>query len=982
MDRPFVSYKIDELEEAFEERCGDKRFLELLVEELKHRNSQRASTLREKARFRLHAPPQDSAYSPKPPSPEPISQIIEAPRREETASPVIAPHPSRPGTPEATLDAWIALEVLSPQSFLRPENLAVGGDKSAVVRIGQGPLPWEAGGERSKKNYRLYYQVVLGALHLEETVKRILDVYVDKRVERPGVRGRAALATITVDREGRLVETSPVGLSSFGWGVPHALAGDLGKLAAWPVAEEGLLKALEDRLRRQDGDGNELPLTQAMLSEAYEWLVAALELPEELVEAPTFAIRSFQYFKFPDPPEPLLLNSFFLGDLARAKEAFGSGRATPNLRRYLGVDPSALHRNLLQEVSALEEAVAPARTPPARWPGKGRHPLVLLQQAAVNAAMTTLRESGILAVNGPPGTGKTTLLRDLVAALVTARAEVMVGFDDPQQAFTHSGEKVKAGQAWLHLYRVDPRLKGFEILVASSNNKAVENVSAELPGADALAQDAGLTYFSCLSDALHDSKKTWGLIAGVLGNMANRSKFRQTFWWDVDVGMSTYLAAAAGTPQFISEADPHTGEEIKRSPRIVAEEKPPADHEQALARWRKARGEFRKALKVSQNRLAELEGVRYALRNVSAAAEREADAERALIATREEASFAEGACAQAAGLARALESVASQAREALREHDRYQPGFFARLFNTDSAREWQVGREPLSRAERKARSDYDDASRKYAEWRDVLRARRNAFGDGERRLSAAADEHAALRKTVEAAYAGLGSQIADDAFFMQSHEERHKATPWLDASAQRARDDVFVAAMRLHKAFIDAAAKPLRHNLGNLMNVFSGKAMPDQAKAALVPDLWTSLFFVVPLFSTTFASVERMLRGLPTESLGWLLVDEAGQALPQAAVGALMRTRCAVVVGDPLQIEPVVVLPDTLTQTICRQLGADPDRFNAPEASVQTLADAATPYMAEFEGRLGSREVGVPLLVHRRCGSRCSGYRTPSPTAT
>jgi hypothetical protein len=34
---------------------------------------------------------------------------------------------------------------------------------------------------------------------------------------------------------------------------------------------------------------------------------------------------------------------------------------------------------------------------------------------------------------------------------------------------------------------------------------------------------------------------------------------------------------------------------------------------------------------------------------------------------------------------------------------------------------------------------------------------------------------------------------------------------------------------------------------------------------------------------------------------------------------------------------------------------------------VQTIADAATPYYAEFEERCGSRSVGVPLLVHRRC---------------
>lgn len=74
-----------------------------------------------------------------------------------------------------------------------------------------------------------------------------------------------------------------------------------------------------------------------------------------------------------------------------------------------------------------------------------------------------------------------------------------------------------------------------------------------------------------------------------------------------------------------------------------------------------------------------------------------------------------------------------------------------------------------------------------------------------------------------------------------------------------------------------------------------------------------------------------------------------------------------------MQIEPVVPLPDSLTDALCRRFGVDPDRYNAPAASVQTLADAATSYFATFEGRHGSREVGVPLLVHRRCADPMFG---------
>jgi hypothetical protein len=336
--------------------------------------------------------------------------------------------------------------------------------------------------------------------------------------------------------------------------------------------------------------------------------------------------------------------------------------------------------------------------------------------------------------------------------------------------------------------------------------------------------------------------------------------------------------------------------------------------------------------------------------------------------------------------ARRLDAVAATAQQAeaetsrqlqhtdqeLRTHGLEKPGFWARLFRTRAAHEWSDKLAVLRTNHRTAETQHTKTTAECRRIEDELRRARLEQQHTETAWQAACTQHQQAKQRLAEAQQ-YGVVLADAAFFALEHGTRHQMTPWFPPAAQCLRDEVFISAMAVHRAFIDAAAKPLRHNLGALMNVFTTQTLPGAEKQALLPDLWASLFLVVPLVSTTFASVNRMLGKLPLESLGWLLVDEAGQALPQAAVGALLRTRRAVIVGDPVQIEPVVVLPDTLTHTICRRFGVDPDHYAAPSASVQTLADAASTYTGEFQTSVGSRSVGVPLLVHRRCSEPMFG---------
>lgn len=194
---------------------------------------------------------------------------------------------------------------------------------------------------------------------------------------------------------------------------------------------------------------------------------------------------------------------------------------------------------------------------------------------------------------------------------------------------------------------------------------------------------------------------------------------------------------------------------------------------------------------------------------------------------------------------------------------------------------------------------------------------------------------------------------------------RELTAPWIDPLWNTARTELFLAALQLHKDFLRCLPTEMRQSLHAAVDVVQGSAPRDLPEKA-VRAAWQSLFFVVPVVSTTFASFARVFQHLGKESLGWLFIDEAGQATPQNAVGAIWRSRRVVVVGDPLQLEPVVTLPFRAQQAIRGDHGVA-EKWLPGKTSVQQLADQVTPlgtYLPTDDGKIW---VGAPLKVHRRC---------------
>ncbi len=1014
--RPYAQKSVFDLEAIFEQSRNNASELERLSNELTFRNTAKARTLSAKVEqaltslrssisvsvlgsdssTRFHGPV--AAQSSPAVSRDAPATVVQL-RPTATPNPVtrqqfgsdqidLGPLPSfspsgKANDARAILAAWTALEALSPQGYKRPEEMA-SGDRSRVALLERG-IPWGSNA-RSKPNHRLYFEVILGAVALDKATDELVKVFgADEERSRPDGK-KAAIGSILIDKEGYVLEDNGVAVSSFAWALKPVLDLNLGSLGAWPKVEPRILERLDRMVRRHNEDGEPIPIDLDIIVNAHRWLVSQFDVPEHLVEAPTFALKVFHHFKAKTPPEPSLLNSFYLEDLGEAAELIDAGKAGIGLRRYMGIGKPDQKIDVLSPVSAVEPFVAPSLMPQARWPSQGGHPLVLLQQAAVNAARAELGDTpGIIGVNGPPGTGKTTLLRDIVVGCVLDRATAMAGFDRPQDAFSTTGEKLAFGSnAFLHFYRLDASLKGHEIVVASSNNKAVENVSKELPLKEANGRHEQIAYFRSISDLIANPKRagyfeadddtasdpieTWGLISAALGKGSNRSAFQQGFWWNEDGGFLTYLKAARGMNVMREIKDERTGAIIDRvMPSVVVNERPSVNEADAAAAWRKARTTFLNLKKTVDTEVASIERMRGDIRALKGTITELQKLEQ-LRPSLDEA--VEHTRQIAESRLREQEKEKSQVerdKTLLDSHLAGRPGFLSRLFRTAAWKSWRSTQQTLSatlqQSVQRAQAADDVLELARTEW-NKAQSQLQQLG---REISSRRQAVSKLEATATQARSRLGNRVIDELFFEREHEAIHLTAPWLPDDVHRMREDLFAAALAVHKAFIDASASRLQHNLGLLMSGMVAGAFQSTAHRELLPDLWSSLFMVVPTVSTTFASVQTMFGDLPPESIGWLLVDEAGQAVPQAAVGAIMRAKRSIVVGDPLQIPPVVSLPEKLNAEICKFFNIDLIEWSAPAASTQTLADQASRFNSTFITDIGDREVGLPLLVHRRC---------------
>lgn len=826
------------------------------------------------------------------------------------------------------LSYWHTLEHFSPASV-------PNGCRKWVEK-----LPWEEVQKHSNPSKCFQYTFYFGVFPLNE-VTEFVQEYFHSQEETPNLpTAKVCYASLKVDEQGLYIQDT-FGLSTMPWALSqlkeHKLNMEL-PLDEFRKRERRIADHLVDGFLKEPLTREGVKQIQAYLLDELPWR----ELPSAAIYLRTEE-RERKQSKSDEEEEVTcdLLNSFYLEDLERIAKSLQTEKLPKAFQDYLtgclGRADIGKRINLSDHPAVLQSCLTPEYYPDGCWPSP--YCASLMQQFAINRVMDDLsgkRQEGLFSVNGPPGTGKTTLLRDIIAAILVQRAHHMIQFDEPAKAFTKLEETKKSEGYVPFIYEPHASICDGGIVVASSNNGAVENISKELPLKKEVKGYADrLGYFRTVSEGCVDPEH-WGLIAAVMGSKKNQRKLIDAIW--------------NKSPKARKQTLYQSLRDTQQAP--------------TQAQWQETVTSFRNKLQaVRREKQRLMEGMKEA--------------------------------AQWTDLPRMVEEADRHVLDELQELEKLIQGKQTFLSET------QAGNERQRMALEEARREQEQVLQSRPHWlsywisrekRVSYQARLEAVASKIERLTQQVREHDELLQVHEQRlsvqrtklkqvqgererYAPLMEVCAElkgaytDASFCHkiNTREAQENSPWYSEELKKLESELFVEAMKVNECFLLMANQTSDRNISGRIETTldrffkflkSGEDLNEQQIRAM----WNTFWLVIPVVSSTFASIQRMFGNLGPGSIPWLFIDEAGQAVPQAAAGALWRCKRAVVVGDPFQIEPVVTTPDAIIKELGNHFDLKWEQMDST-LSVQRMADRVNRY----GWTMNDDWVGSPLRVHRRC---------------
>ena len=825
---------------------------------------------------------------------------------------------------------------------------------------------------KDKKDYVLddEHAVLLSVVEGAEVLEAFIDKLEIDHPEKPYL-GNVYSASFVVDAEGYYKEGS-LQIAPFIWAIfqmmcqPDVEFKDI-KLDGW----DEVVKSIEDSFN--------LPEEKVSLDKAARVINTYIQ---EHILGPMgvtmfragdvygycgFKAEEIQLVKAETMPINDLKSSFFLDDLQMVLQHIDTLRDNDKVLSYINsLNQDIEHYDLLKDTDQMRKWYNPKVLPFGRWPSKFN--LSFMQQIAVNIAKENPKD--IFSVNGPPGTGKTTLLKDIIASNIVERAAKFCESNHVNDIF----KKVMGRDRTSFYYNIPSDIAVYGMLVLSSNNKAVENITLELPNIssveegtngstlfnpDSSEQQVDLScfaedkkyqfvksnevYFTFSADCLAESNEQWGLISARLGKKSNINKFMPA----LDV-LSSDISSIMRIPD-------------------------------AQIAFESAKKQFQDQYNLVKTLFDYVTVYEENIQLIQELNLKTNQLQEDVLSINEQLSQYDTLDDDLLKLIEHKNSIESK----LIEYNN-QRSIFDKLW---SATNWSIlkamGNPTLL-------SVIEEETTKLQTVKDQLSALHQLINERESIINIKDDllfnikeldstvlevekiqqEILGTLKTTSKDTIHCFDDIASK--LISSDEDRaeaHTAFLYVCNYLNECRERLLYDALQLQKAVVMSDA--FRNNMKLLSQYWGSLSEKKKLQKnfdldTIFPELLNSLMIAVPVISSTFAAVERFLINCKAESsLGTIIIDEAGQASPHMLVGALFRAQKAIVVGDPKQIEPVQTVQDLFVERIG---GEGIGKYRNKELSVQSLADAQNPFAGIIKNLDGSESwVGCPLVIHRRC---------------
>jgi superfamily I DNA and/or RNA helicase/uncharacterized membrane protein len=634
-------------------------------------------------------------------------------------------------------------------------------------------------------------------------------------------------------------------------------------------------------------------------------------------------------------------NSYFLTDFKKIELDLQENKHHSTIDKYL-----SLHTPTKKDVrkgNYYQSTMIPENIPYARWPSKGNSSLVLAQTLAVKESLAT---KDIFSINGPPGTGKTTLLKDIIANIIFQKADSIAKLTKPEEFFTDENFGFSSSgynyKGWL----VNENFLDLITVVASSNNEAVKNITKELPfGID---EKWNVDYFKKEAEGIFNNKNAVGLFSTALGNNNNKSIFFNKFWKSEAV------------------------DKDKKKVKIDSFKNTLQDSNYSRQDWYEAKNNLK-------NKIAEYKDIIADLAELNSMLSQEQDLKQKIDQLQLTFDDLQINLNKITGKIRVLTNNLNYFLTNM-EHQKSlidlefknKPSTLEILLCLLSwkfpLKEWRSSLDILKSQIFNILKKHSDISLEIADHDLTKDNLEQDLSDITRQLSPLLERYEKmiiLKEKYHGIFSSEGMDLPDDAFWQQDEELLQSLSPWLFAALQQIRVELFILSNELIKCTIFINKVKLTQNL-NIMNMMMlyGNLPSDMRKHAT--HIWNSFALVVPVISTTFASVSSLFKDLGSKQISYLLIDEAGQSSPHKALGAIWRSNKVIVVGDPLQIEPVETLPEEIGEQIMKINNIE-IKYNPLSSSVQSFADCCNEIGTYITNSCSKTWVGSPLRIHRRC---------------